>query len=219
MSIRKINGIEVAVQQLEKHSMSMQQAYEYILEHVESAESIYKMSKDYGLTTDMLVQIVGNNISHDDVIGYFSAHGLNASGLDNLADKLEDLVDDDDDDLVDDDEDDEDDDEDDHDDDLIDDDLVDDDETDDAAVDTVDTGSLSIQVVAQQLKKHNISMQQAHEYILEHSESAETVYNMSKDFGFTTDMLVQIVGNNISHDDVVGYFSAHGLNASGLDIL
>lgn len=81
-----------------------------------------------------------------------------------------------------------------------------------------DTISLNTQVAAKHLENYGVNMQQANQYILEHIESAEILYATSQKFGLTTEMLAQIVGSNISQDDVIGYFNSHGFNATNLDL-
>ncbi len=55
-----------------------------ILANADSPESIFALSSEYGLTPDMLAEIVGGDFKPEDVLGYFEGGGLDVKQLDFL---------------------------------------------------------------------------------------------------------------------------------------
>lgn len=67
---------------LAQFGVTVAQAREFILSNVNSPGTIFSVADQFGVTTDMLAEIVGGGFTGDDVTAWFAARGFNASQLD-----------------------------------------------------------------------------------------------------------------------------------------
>ena len=70
---------------LAQYNVSMQQAFDFVAANIEQPQNIYQVAKDFGLTNQMLAEIVGHgvpNITANDIKAWFGAQGYDASVLD-----------------------------------------------------------------------------------------------------------------------------------------
>lgn len=74
--------IESASEHLSIYGVTMQQANGFIMANISFPGNIFTVSDKYDITTAMLAEIVGNNITSSDVITYFNNQGYNSDVLD-----------------------------------------------------------------------------------------------------------------------------------------
>ncbi len=71
-----------AVTHLSQFGVSVLQAREFIFANLESPISIFNAAYQYGLTNDMLAEIVGGGVGAGDVRNWFAGQGIDAAVLD-----------------------------------------------------------------------------------------------------------------------------------------
>ena len=69
---------------LSRYSVSISQARDWILSHVNHPQNIFSVAKDFGLTNDNLAEIVGDGFTASDVRLFFSNNNIDASSLDSI---------------------------------------------------------------------------------------------------------------------------------------
>lgn len=74
--------IESASEHLSIYGVTMQQANDFLMANISFPGNIFTVSDKYDITTAMLAEIVGNNITSSDVITYFNNQGYNSDILD-----------------------------------------------------------------------------------------------------------------------------------------
>lgn len=70
---------ELAQQYLSQYGLSVQQAYDFLLQNLESPRTIVSVCEDFGINTKMLAGIVGTTL--DTVHGFFANSGVNYAGI------------------------------------------------------------------------------------------------------------------------------------------
>lgn len=70
-----------AAEHLATFGVTVEQAHEFIFANLDNLGFILQVADTYEVTNAMLAEIVGG-VSAADVVGYFSAHGLDSSILD-----------------------------------------------------------------------------------------------------------------------------------------
>lgn len=70
---------------LAQFGVTVAQAREFILSNVNNPGTIFSVADQFGVTTDMLAEIVGGGFTGDDVSAWFSARGFDANQLDDTS--------------------------------------------------------------------------------------------------------------------------------------
>ncbi len=70
---------EMAQQHLSQYGMSIQQAYDFLFQNLDSPQTIASVCEDFGVNTKMLAGIVGTSL--DTVHGFFANSGVNYAGI------------------------------------------------------------------------------------------------------------------------------------------